>query len=105
MGTFLGGPYSKEDSILGSILNSPVLGNYHFGVECRMQPDSGLYFCCSPLAFAPLCSASQAHCRPVPAIQLYWGCIGNILRSYWDTVSGFFKNQQVRFERILGEPG
>ena len=27
-GTILGGPYNKDYSILGSILGSPILGNY-----------------------------------------------------------------------------
>ena len=30
MGTLFGGPHNKDCSILGSILGSPILGNYHF---------------------------------------------------------------------------
>ena len=30
-GTLFGGPYNKDYSILGSILGSLILGNYHLG--------------------------------------------------------------------------
>ena len=33
MGTFLGGPFSKDYNIYGSILGSPVLGNYNLGLR------------------------------------------------------------------------
>ena len=32
-GTFLGVPIHKDYSILGSILGSPYLGNYHVGLS------------------------------------------------------------------------
>ena len=32
-GTFLGSPHNEEYSILGSILGSPILGNYHIHIQ------------------------------------------------------------------------
>ena len=34
-GTILGGPNSKDYSILGSILGPLILGNYHMGLKFR----------------------------------------------------------------------
>ena len=32
-GTFFGGPYNRDYNLLGSLLGSPILGNYQKGVQ------------------------------------------------------------------------
>ena len=34
MGTFLGAPLNKDYNALGSVLGSPLLGNYHIYILC-----------------------------------------------------------------------